>query len=144
MPEQKKRRFKNQLAIIRQRKNIEKKQIAALLGHKSIQQISRYENGVKIPNLRIALKLAQIYGIPIREMLDGYFEACREEVRRQEDRLKFTIKLTAQNDVPPPDSDYCTFENVLLGDHIDKATFFKIRRHSALLVRKTAEKLGHF
>jgi transcriptional regulator with XRE-family HTH domain len=135
--------FKNQLATIRESKRMEQKQIAALLGHRGTKQISSYEQGVKNPDLKTALKLAQIYKIPIRIMLDGYFDACREEVRRQEERLSKAegSRNTATDQFL--EFDFCSYEQVLAKERLGEDDIFKVRKHSTYLVRKTGERLGH-
>jgi len=136
--------FSNQLANIRRSKRIEQEQVAALLGHRGTDQVSRYEEGVQIPNLKTALKLAQIYKIPVRIMLDGYFEACRVEIQRQEALLSVSKR---RNDVAAgefDEFDYCTYEQKLAERSLPEKEITKVRRHSTFLVRKTAERLGHF
>ena len=50
----------------RQRSGLTQKTIAHLLGRKFTDEISRYENGQRIPTLQTALKLEIIYRVPIR------------------------------------------------------------------------------
>ena len=136
--------LKNQLALFRQRKSLEQKQVAALLGHKGTEQLSRYENGVKVPHLKTALKLAQIYGIPIRILLDGYFEACREEIRRQ-DRHSSNEQNAADSKSGDKavETDICTIEENLLSPNVRDVYLDKARRHAADLIRMRGEKLNH-
>jgi len=139
-----KKPLKNQLAWFRQKRALELKQVAVLLGHKGLQQISRYENGVKIPNLKTALKLAQIYRIPIRILLDGYYETCLSEIRQEATRLS---RNPVTGDVGIADQasimEFCSIEEKLLAPKAASALINKARRHSADLIRRTAEKLGH-
>lgn len=79
-----KKPFRNRLAPIRRQRGLKRKQVATLLGHDSVVELARLERGLNVPDLRCALKLAQIYEVPIRMMLDEYYAACREEVSRQE------------------------------------------------------------
>lgn len=139
-----KKPLKNQLARFRQEKSLEQKQVAVLLGHKGPQHISRYENGVRIPSLRTALKLAQIYGIPIQILLEGYFKACRDEIKRQEGRLSLPIGtdvLTNSENIGI--TEFCTIEEKLRERKPERINIDKARRHSTDLIRTCAEKLNH-
>jgi transcriptional regulator with XRE-family HTH domain len=82
-----KKRFKNRLAEIRKQRGLSRKQVAALLGHETVTELARLERGLTVPDLRCALKLAQIYELPVRVMLDEYYGACREEIRRKESQI---------------------------------------------------------
>ena len=133
--------YKNQLALARQRRAIEQKQVAALLGQNGIEQLSRYERGVQLPSLKTALKLGLIYKIPIRVLLDGYLDACREEMKRDQGKLNKpgSPKATNQHD----EADFCTIEEKLGSDHISAIDLDKARHHAADLVRRRAKSLGH-
>lgn len=73
-------RVRNQLAMHRKRRLMTPKMVASALGQGSTVQISRYERGVTIPPLDVAIKLGVIYDIPIRILFDGYFEQCLLEL----------------------------------------------------------------
>lgn len=132
--------FKNQLAIVRKRKEIAQKQVAALLGHKTTDQISRYERGAKVPNLKTALKLGILYKIPIRILLDGYFEACQTEIRRQEKGLSNTESSMAQ---PAIEAEFCTIKEKLESNHVQNADLDIAYSHCAQLIRRRAEQMEH-
>jgi transcriptional regulator with XRE-family HTH domain len=141
MPKQTKRQVKNRLALFRRRRSLELKQVAGLLGHSSTAQISRYENGLKIPTLKTALKLAAIYDIHIRRMLDGYYEACLEEIKK-EDKAHEIRKLAIS--AQAYDVEVCSVEEKLAQGPVSPMTLQHARRHSRDLMRLLAEKLGHF
>lgn len=109
------------------------KQVASLLGHSTSDQVSRYERGEKFPSLKTALKLGLIYGIPIRVLLDGYFEACREEIKIEDKRINNAFH----------ESDFCTIEEKLNPESVNQTDLDKAYTHSASIIRKRAEKLGH-
>jgi transcriptional regulator with XRE-family HTH domain len=133
--------YSNRLALYRRRKAIGRKQVARLLGHRTIDQISRFERGVKVPSLKTALKLAIIYDIPIRAMLDGYFDTCREEVRMQELSISKLRKATDKS--IELKTDVCTISDSLAKEGVTGLELEKARRHSAELIRRRAEKLDH-
>jgi transcriptional regulator with XRE-family HTH domain len=139
-----KRLFTNQLRIVRRRRSIEQKKVAMLLGHKSINMLSRYERGAKLPSLKAALKLGLIYKIPIRVLLDGYYEACRKEIKRLDQSLgKSNVTTTPKITYRPNEADFCTIEEKLRNEHVTGTDLDKAYRHSANLIRQRATKLGH-
>ncbi len=137
-------KFKNQLALFRRRQAVEQKQISVLLGHKTTDQISRYERGVKVPDLKTALKLGILYKIPIRVLLDGYFEACREEMRRQEGIFGDSESPQSPSSTNRADKlEFCTIERKLKRKRVERTDLDKAARHCAHLIRRRAEKMGH-
>jgi transcriptional regulator with XRE-family HTH domain len=139
-----KRQFHNRLALFRRRKSLEQKQVANLLGHNNTVSLSRFENGIKVPNLKTALKLATIYNIPVRVMLDGYYESCLEEIRSEE-RKKSASKRTETSSVRAEEIkiEFCTIEEKLLSETSSEVDFDKASRHASDLIHMRAEKLGH-
>jgi transcriptional regulator with XRE-family HTH domain len=134
--------YKNKLSLARRRRAIEQKQVAVLLGHKGIDQLSRYERGVKLPSLKAALKLGLIYKIPIRVLLDGYLDACREDIRREEEKLN---KPARERLIDPADeAEFCTIEEKLSSSNVGESELAKANSHVAHLIRRRAEQLDHF
>src|SRR6266545_2745585 len=70
----------NRLWLARKRRGLGQKQVAYLLAHQSPDQISRYEQGVKLPTLSTALMLEIIYGAPIRLLYRELYEQLRTEI----------------------------------------------------------------
>lgn len=139
MDEQKKNRFTNQLLRARMKKSIGQKNVAVLLGHKSSAHLSQYESGERLPSLKTALKLGLIYNIPIHILLDGYLDACRNEMRRGE-RNPNTPAGARDN---LREIDCCSFEERLGPSHAAKSDLDKARNHATRLVRLQAEKMDH-
>lgn len=137
MSQKRKRRFKNRLAIVRRRNLMSQKQVSGLLGNRSNDQISRYERGIQLPSLRNALKLALIYDIPVRVLLDRYFEECRNEVAREQTGP--LTELPGKN----RDPEFCTFERSLRWKKLNQGDHDKIRGHVTTLINKQADILGH-
>lgn len=135
-----KKRFKNRLAEIRKQRGLGQRQVATLLGHPEVTELVRLERGVTIPDLRCALKLAQIYELPVRVMLDDYYDACREEVRRQESLITSTGPTTKQKE--SADSEYCTYEQRLKSGFLNEERLREVRRHTTQLAHMLADQLG--
>lgn len=134
--------YSNRLLLFRRRKAYGRKQVAQLLGHRSVNQLSRVERGDKIPTLRVALKLAIIYDIPVREMLDGYFKVCLREVRMQEQSMS---KLRSAAGISTTqEEDICTIAERLASENATELDLDKAARHSIDLIRARAGKLDHF
>jgi transcriptional regulator with XRE-family HTH domain len=134
-------RFKNRLAEIRRHRGFDEKRVASLLGVKT-DALASYEVGFRIPNLNVALKLAQIYGVPVRVMLNEYYEACRREVLQREKRFS-NAEVNGSIRLDDLEQNFCTFELKLLANNVSAADISSIRRHSTVLIRKSAEELGH-
>lgn len=117
---------------------MQQKQVAKLLGHRKAEALSRYESGTKMPSLRTALKLAIIYDIPIRTMLDGYYEACRAEILQQEKTLgKGTMRARDSSG----SSGYCSFEEQLKTDSANEIDLQRAHKHTVDMVRLRGEKI---
>lgn len=137
-----KQKHKNNLFLLRKKIGLEQKQVALFLGHKTTNQISRYERGTKLPNLKTALKLEIIYRLPVNILFYGYYADCLREITKQkeilsEDVLKFT------NSASFGELEYCAFAEKLKPRHVSKSDLDKIGSHIAKLVRERAEKSDH-
>jgi transcriptional regulator with XRE-family HTH domain len=75
--------FENRLWLARKRRGLQQKQVARLLDHKTIDQISRYENGTRVPTLETALKLEIIYGIPLRLLFTSLYKEVRDTIQKR-------------------------------------------------------------
>jgi len=91
---------------------------------------------MRTPDLKIALKLALIYDVPIRVMLDEYYEACRDELHHQTPSVESTAATSYS-------LGFCSFEQKLEQKVLTQSELRKIRNHSAGIIRKTGERLGH-
>lgn len=143
MPSVKKESFANHLAEIRKSKRLDKKKVSVLLGHKNTTQISNFEEGLRVPDLKTALKLAQIYDMPIRVMLDEYYLSCRREIEQEKLRLDPHPSVREVDKTERPNVDYCSYDRLLTSESRNEFDLLKVRRHAAYLIRRSAELLGH-
>jgi transcriptional regulator with XRE-family HTH domain len=142
MPKHKHREQKtltNRLWLARKRRGLEQKQIAYLLNHQSIDQISRYELGSRFPSLDNALKLEIIYGVPLRLLFKELFDGLEDEVWQ---RISLSAPLqkrygnhTAQSTGL---SEYCAFAELLTMPNASEANRGKVRQHVTSLAKKLA------
>lgn len=126
------------LALRRKRLGYEQKQIAALLGHKSTQQISRYETGQRIPSLKEALKLSLLYNLPITVLFDRHLRRCREELERAIKNSNLTSKINLENE---DGAYYCSYLWLLNSLEISEKDSDRIRRHIKILIEERSKKI---
>jgi transcriptional regulator with XRE-family HTH domain len=129
----------NRLWLARKRRGIDQRQAAHLLNHRSIDQVSRYEQGTRLPSLENALKLEIIYGVPLRLLFKGLYDRLEDEVWR---RISLDSKLQKIYGNRPAGgaglSDYCAFDELLSTPNSSEADLAKSRRHVTALARKIA------
>lgn len=133
-----KQKHKNHLFFVRKKSSLGQKQIAALLGHKTIDQISRYERGVRMPSLKTALKLQIIYHLPINILFQGYFNKCLEEieVKAETSGDNFVLASTEEAEI-------CTYSELLKPLQVSKPDMDKVGKHILRLINTRTEKMGH-
>ncbi len=133
-----KQKHKNQLFLIRKKNDLGQKQIASLLGHKTIDQISRYERGARLPSLKTALKLQIIYHLPINVLFHGYFSKCLDEIQTK-------TKISGDNFVlaATKEAEICTYAELLKPLQVPKLEMDKVAKHILELMNTRTEKMGH-
>jgi|SRR5882757_9807211 len=72
----------------RQRSSLSQKAIAFLMNKKFTDEISRYENGLRMPTLQTALKLEIIYRVPVRLLFHELFTGYQWQIRERSSRYK--------------------------------------------------------
>jgi len=80
-------KVKNNLWTYRKKMGLSQKRAACFAGLKS-SDLSRYENGVKLPNLPNAIKLEIVYRTPVAFLFGELYEELRKEIRKREETLK--------------------------------------------------------
>lgn len=139
-----KQKHKNKLCIVRRKIGLEQKQVAALLGHKTADQISRYERGAKLPSLKTAIKLGIVYHTPIQVLFYGYYEVCLDEIKKQQiTQNKSEKNLALSRDTFSNDNEFCTFAEKLKPVYVKDADLDKVRSHIAELVHIRCKKMNH-
>lgn len=135
-----KHKNQNRLFLIRKKNGLGQKQIAVLLGHKTIDQISRYERGARQPSLRTALKLQIIYQLPINALFQGYYNKCLDEIKAiaktSPDNSGFVSESTAETEI-------CTYAELLKPLQVSQRDMEKVGKHVLQLMNARTERLGH-
>jgi transcriptional regulator with XRE-family HTH domain len=134
-----KNRTSNRLWLARKRRHLGQKQVAYLLGHKTPDIVSRYEKGVKLPNLQTGLMLEIIYGIPIiilfKELFESLQNKVHERIKTNETISGIFGSLLTKDQVR---REFCAYEEMLKASNLSETDLSKIRRHVTLLVKKMA------
>lgn len=77
------KKLPNYLRTHRRRMGLTQKQVAFLLGIRSVARISRYERFHKLPDLRTALGFEAVFHAPVRELFAGPYEEVEHETERR-------------------------------------------------------------
>lgn len=67
----------------RKRAGLSQRDVAALLGDRTVSKISRYERWRRLPPLRMALAYEAILGKPVAQLFSGTYAPIRTEVARR-------------------------------------------------------------
>ena len=124
----------------RMRAGLERKQVARLLGQKSIDGVSRYESGRQLPSLRTTLKLEIIYGAPAAVLL----EELSEELRREIDEKRRQAPKTNAPAMNPPSAaneasgreEFCSYAESLDRAELPDDDLELVHRHAVALVNR--------
>lgn len=127
-----KHKLQKRLWLARSRRDLGQKQVAYLLGHKNLDQVSRYETGSSLPTLQTALKLEIIFGVPVRALFPELHAALRSEIRK---RASVSRRLSEQLGDMFVD-DHCSYEGLLVDVNVPMDVRQKIHRHAAFLINK--------
>src|SRR5688572_18225461 len=111
MPTTKGRKLKmrNRLWRARKRVGLSQKQLARLLNHKTADQVSRYENGSRVPTLQIALQLEIALQTPLRILFNDLYEQLHADLIR---KIKSNPQLSAlysETLLKGEAREYCTY-----------------------------------
>ena len=132
----------NRLWQARRHVGLEQKQVARLLGHQSCDQLSRYERGMRMPGLRIALKLELIYATPVSSLFPEHYQQYRSEI---------AANTSGNNGLPLPDetgnerlpeAHVCTYGNFLWQKKPSAIEIDAARQHTIKLIRRISEVIG--
>jgi transcriptional regulator with XRE-family HTH domain len=132
----------NRLWQARHKSGLEQKQVARILGHKSCDQISRYERGARIPGLRIALKLELIYATPVSTLFPEHYGQYRGEIAANTS-INSVLPLPDEKAVERlPEAHVCTYGSVLLQKKLTESDIDTARQHTIKLMRRIGEVIG--
>ena len=77
----------NSLRKFRRVRGLKQKEVARIMGVRSASMISRWEQGIALPNTENAFKLAAIYRTMVDALYMDYILQLRGEILRKEEAL---------------------------------------------------------
>jgi transcriptional regulator with XRE-family HTH domain len=134
-----KNKIPNRLWKARKRRGFGQKQIAFLIG-KSIDEVSRYERGTRLPELQTIFAMEIAYGAPLRFLYENLYEQVIKQMRR---RFKTSggprsvhadLLAEAGQDV----KQYCAYEEMLRATPLFSPERTPVRDHVTTLAKKLA------
>ena len=91
------RKLQNYLLTQRKRFGLTQEETAFLLGVKSGAKVSRYERFQRLPNLKTALALQALFGVPVAELFAGVYEQVEKETSDRARILESKMEGAAAN-----------------------------------------------
>lgn len=129
----------NRLWLARKRRGLEQKQVSYLLNHPSIDQLSRYEQGARLPTLENALRLEIIYGVPLRFLYKELSVRLEDEVWQRISLNPALHKRFGNRTAQVAGlSEYCAYVELIAAPHASEADRAAARRHITALAKKLA------
>jgi len=83
-----KEKDQNKIGLYRSRIQFTPEEVSNLLGHGQAGMLAKYEDGLALPPLKAALRLAIILRVPVEFLFPELYERLRNEVRAEEERQR--------------------------------------------------------
>src|SRR5437773_151976 len=80
-----KEKDQNKIGLYRSRMQFTPEEVSNLLGQGQAGMLAKYENGLALPPLKAALRLAIILRVPVEFLFPELYERLRNEVRVEEE-----------------------------------------------------------
>jgi transcriptional regulator with XRE-family HTH domain len=130
--------FPNRLWQARKRLGLGQKQVAFLI-EKAVDEVSRYERGIHLPELQTLLALEIVYGTPLRLLFRELYEQVHDRIaERVESREALRSRYQVLLESSGPDREYCGYEEVLKLPDLSEAERDKVRSHVTHLAKRLA------
>jgi transcriptional regulator with XRE-family HTH domain len=94
---------RNLIRTLRRRLGLSQLDLAALIGYGSDSEVSRLENGSRLPRFAEALMLELVLGMVSAAMFHGLADTARDQVAQRVDRLRSQLGQSAS---PGPRASY--------------------------------------
>lgn len=129
----------NRLWQVRKQRGFGQKQIARLLHHRQHEQLSRFEQGQRLPNLTQALTLEIIYGVPVRALFPGLYDHLQADLRATAQRAwRPAVQELLQRADADPGLDWCPWEELLRSPWLTPLARGQVRDHVTRLAQQIA------
>jgi transcriptional regulator with XRE-family HTH domain len=134
-----KTKIQNRLWSARKRRGLGQKQIAVLMG-KTIEEVSRYERGVRLPELLTLLSIEIAYGAPLRVLFKELYEQTLQNVRQRIEGRAGAGSVFADllTETEKAAGDYCAYEELLKTAATSALERGRVRDHVTHLAKKLA------
>src|SRR5262245_54590472 len=127
--------FPNRLWRARKRRGLGQKQVAFLI-EKSVDEVSRYERGIHLPELQTLLALEVVYGTPLRLLYHELYEQARTRIaERIENQEALRPKYQALLEHSDPEYEHCNYEEMLKLPNLPATERDKVRSHVTRLAK---------
>jgi transcriptional regulator with XRE-family HTH domain len=148
-----KTKLNNRLWKARHKIGLEQKQVARLLGHKTCDQISRYERGSRLPGFKTAVKLTILYGVSLEEIFPEHYKRFNLEIQTKAEAFVASLNNGIKNkpansnteseasaSLPlsresSHDSLLCHYARLLENPSPSKTELEAVRKHAIKLIR---------
>lgn len=148
-----KTKLNNRLWQARHKIGLEQKQAARLLGHKTCDQISRYERGVRLPGFETAMKLTILYGASFEELFPEHYKRFSREIQTKAEAYSASLKTGSGNGTAnssnateasanqsfskesSQDAPFCHYARLLKNPNPSKTELDAVRKHAIKLIR---------
>lgn len=148
-----KTKLNNRLWQARHKIGLEQKQAARLLGHKTCDQISRYERGARLPGFKTAMKLTILYGASFEELFPEHYKRFSQEIQIKAEAYSASLNTGSTNgtahssNVPEAsasqsfpressqDAPLCHYARLLENPNPSPAELEAVRKHAIKLIR---------
>ncbi|MDQ3817779.1 MAG: helix-turn-helix domain-containing protein [Acidobacteriota bacterium] len=132
-----KTKTKNRLWLARKRRGLQQKQIAKLLNHRAVTQVSRYEKGLRLPSLETALRLEIILGVPARMLFNELYQQLEGDIRQKMGQVP-SLRNVFEESGKAGGEAYCAYSELLRSLSPTKAECDSARKHVTELAKKLA------
>lgn len=128
----------NRLWLARKRAGLRQKQVAHLLGHRTVDQVSRYEKGTRVPTLETALMLELIYRTPLRQLFGDLYEELHGKIRQRIGNTPSLNQFAKSIETQEAEEarEFCTYADRLRLPALSPAERAHVHRHITKLARK--------
>jgi transcriptional regulator with XRE-family HTH domain len=125
------------LWLARKRRGLVQKQVAFMMG-KTVDEISRYERGARIPELPTLIGLEIIYGTPLRMLFKDLYEQVLTEIREKVKSRTGLSSLYPELLSEDGSNEWCSYEGLINSAGKSDIERLKVRDHVTRLAKKMA------
>lgn len=133
----------NRLWLARKRLGLRQKQVAYLLNQHTLDQVSRYEKGLRVPSLETALKFEIIYRTPLRVLFADTYEHLQAELKQrmaENAGLPHISGTEHEGNADNEPAEICEYSELLDMPAVPLAELAPARQHAIRIIKRLAYK----